>query len=66
MSRVQSRAESEHYGKTADLRKTQVGSGMRGDKIRTIRFQDNTVTDHLTGKRAPADKYLKGNIDLLW
>lgn len=47
-------------------RKEQVGSGMRGDKIRTYRFQDNTVTDHLTGKTAQVDKVMKGRFDLLW
>jgi peptide chain release factor 1 len=47
-------------------RKKQVGSGMRGDKIRTYRFQDNTVKDHLTGRQAPADKVMSGNFQLLW
>ena len=36
----------------ASTRKDQVGSGMRGDKIRTYRFQDDIVTDHRSGKRA--------------
>jgi peptide chain release factor 1 len=48
------------------LRKDQVGSGMRGDKIRTYRFQDDIVKDHNTGKSASVEKVLKGNIDLLW
>ena len=50
----------------ASDRKRQVGSGMRGDKIRTYRFQDDTVQDHLTGKRAKCSQVLKGNLDLLW
>lgn len=50
----------------ASDRKAQVGTGMRGDKVRTYRFQDNTVTDHVTGKTAPCDKVMKGKIDLLW
>jgi peptide chain release factor 1 len=50
----------------ASDRKTQVGSGMRGDKIRTYRFQDDKVQDHLTGKVANATKVLAGNFDLLW
>ncbi len=50
----------------ANDRKRQVGSGMRGDKIRTYRFQDDTVQDHLTGCRAKCSSVLKGNIDLLW
>jgi peptide chain release factor 1 len=51
---------------TAAIRKEQVGSGMRGDKIRTYRFRDDTVTDHVTGKSAPCSKIMKGHFDLLW
>jgi peptide chain release factor 1 len=47
-------------------RKTQVGSGMRGDKIRTYRFQDDRVADHVTGKTASCGNILKGNFDQLW
>lgn len=47
-------------------RKLQVGSGMRGDKIRTYRFQDDTVKDHNTGQSASASKVLKGYFDLMW
>ena len=55
-----------HSAANASIRKDQVGSGMRGDKIRTIRFQDNSVVDHMTGKRTTADKYMKGRMDELW
>lgn len=46
-------------------RKSQVGSGMRGDKIRTYRFQDNIATDHRTAKKVPLSKVLDGNFELL-
>jgi peptide chain release factor 1 len=45
----------------ADERKRQVGSGMRGDKRRTIRAQDGTVVDHVTGKRWTLRDYARGN-----
>jgi peptide chain release factor 1 len=48
------------------IRKDQMGSGMRGDKIRTYRFQDDRVEDHQTNKRAQIKKVLSGNFDLLW
>lgn len=48
------------------LRREQTGSGMRGDKIRTYRFQDDRVVDHRTGKSASCERVLKGNFDLLW
>lgn len=47
-------------------RKGQMGSGMRGDKIRTYRFQDDMVKDHNTDKTATCTKVLNGYIDLLW
>ena len=50
----------------ASDRKAQVGTGMRGDKIRTYRFQDDQVQDHVTGKRASTKKVLAGYFDLLW
>ncbi len=50
----------------ASTRKNQVGSGMRGDKIRTYRFQDDRVQDHLTGKTASTKRVLAGHFDLLW
>ena len=47
-------------------RRQQVGTGMRGDKIRTYRFQDDVVTDHITNKRGSVKRILSGNFDLLW
>jgi len=44
------------------LRKHQVGSGQRGDKIRTIRTQDNQVKCDLTGRTVSFTVYSKGNI----
>jgi peptide chain release factor 1 len=41
-------------------RKNQVGSGMRGDKIRTIRVQDGIVTDHQLDVKVPLKEYLRG------
>ena len=44
-------------------RKQQIGCGMRGDKRRTIRVNDNTVTDHLLGKSTSWKEYQRGNLD---
>ena len=49
-----------------DVRRKQIGSGMRGDKRRTYRFQDDTVVDHVTGKSTQASKAMKGAIQGLW
>lgn len=50
----------------ANTKKSQVGSGMRGDKVRTIQFQNDSAVDHRTGKRMTAKKFMKGEMDLLW
>lgn len=42
------------------IRKQQIGSGMRGDKRRTIACQRNSVVDHLTGKCWTMDEYYSG------
>lgn len=63
---VDKQVKSAYNKNIAQERKTQVGSGMRGDKIRTYRFQDDKVLDHQTGKSAKCTTILKGNFDLLW
>lgn len=64
--RVNNLVQSKHNNKQAENRKQQVGTGMRGDKIRTYRFQDDVVKDHITNKSASTKKVLQGNFDLLW
>lgn len=47
-------------------RRSQMGSGQRGDKVRTLRAQDNTVLDHRSGKRATwVEIFDKGRFDML-
>lgn len=55
----------EHMKATADRqrgrdRRVQIGSGMRGDKRRTIRCQDGHVRDHITGQSWNYEKYIAG------
>ena len=64
--RIDTEAKRQYNSNIANNRKAQVGTGMRGDKIRTYRFQDDIVQDHLTEKRAKCSQIMKGNIDLLW
>lgn len=41
-------------------RKQQVGSGMRGDKIRTYREQDDIIADHRSGKKLNLKRWRRG------
>lgn len=47
-------------------RKQQVGSGMRGDKIRSYMFQHDIVQDHNSNKRTTTTRFMKGHVDDLW
>ena len=60
-AKLQGRQQKELNNKRNNERKEQVGSGMRGDKIRTIRTQGDTVTNHVTGARCKYKKYARGN-----
>jgi peptide chain release factor 1 len=48
---------------TAQSRRLQVGSGMRGDKGRTVSEQNDRVTDHRTGKSTTIARYRKGFLE---
>lgn len=43
-----------------------IGTGMRADKRRTWRFQDDQVLDHVTGKRGRCTDVLRGRFEGLW
>lgn len=42
-------------------RRQQVGAGQRGDKRRTIRVKDGTVTDHILNRKWKYSEYVRGN-----
>jgi peptide chain release factor 1 len=48
-------------GARAADRRRQVGSGMRGCKVRTIRVQHDMVVDHRTGRQWALKQYLRGD-----
>lgn len=49
-----------------ELRRGQIGSGERGDKVRTYREQDGRVTDHRTGRQAALGAVLRGDLSGLY
>jgi peptide chain release factor 1 len=60
------RAQSAAHASENAIRRGQVGSGMRGDKRRTYRFQEDSVVDHVTGRRARCSYVMRGSFNLLW
>lgn len=44
-------------------RRQQVGSGMRGDKIRTVAVQRDQVTDHRTNRQITVKKFMRGELE---
>lgn len=47
------------------MRRSQVGTGARSEKIRTYNYKDNRVTDHRLGQNFTLNPVLEGDIDEL-
>jgi peptide chain release factor 1 len=60
-SRLWSAERERAVAATAADRKQQIGSGMRGDKRRTVRERDDQVNDHITGQKWTYRDYVRGN-----
>lgn len=54
-----------HMEEEIEERRSQIGSGLRGDKRRTYRSKDDQVQDHLTGKSCSLKQFMRGNLELL-
>ena len=65
-SMLDSYRDGENGIQTNQLRSAQIGSGMRGDKRRTYRFQDDSIADHVTGKTVSCKRFMRGDIERLW
>lgn len=60
IARVEQEYHTRSTAQSNKVRQEQIGSGMRGDKVRTYRRQDDTVTDHRTGRRWRYSQWEKG------
>ena len=47
----------------SDLRKSQVGSGDRSQRVRTYNWPQNRVTDHRLGENFSLEQVLEGKLD---
>ena len=59
--RVASKIAQTRTQDRSHLRREQIGSGMRGDKRRTVRVRDGRVHDHITGRKWDLKRYLAGD-----
>lgn len=66
VKRLRSEKGSAIHSKLSSVRKDQVGSGMRGDKIRTYRFQEDRVIDHQLDKSSKLKKIMSGGMNVFW
>ncbi|MFO0555515.1 MAG: peptide chain release factor-like protein [Polyangiaceae bacterium] len=53
--------QSAAHAARESARREQVGTGMRGDKIRTYRTQDDRVTDHRTNRTFSLKRWSRGD-----
>ena len=54
---------AEQQEAVTSMRRSQVGTGARSEKIRTYNYKDNRVTDHRLGKNFTLAGALEGNIE---
>lgn len=63
-SRLMQLEQDRHEAEQSGLRKSQVGGGGRGEKIRTYNYKENRVTDHRIGLTLyKLDRVLMGDLD---
>ncbi len=59
-ARLLQQRRQQETGDLNEARRDQVGSGMRGDKIRTVQVRNGFVRDHRTGRRTTYRRYSRG------
>jgi peptide chain release factor 1 len=64
-ARIASSVAEQRQSKENGARREQIGTGYRGDKIRTVQMQNDRVTNHVTGRKCSAKRYLKGELEAI-
>ena len=55
----------EQQDEVTSMRRSQVGTGARSEKIRTYNYKDNRATDHRLGRNFDLNSVLEGNLENL-
>ncbi|NJM64536.1 MAG: peptide chain release factor 1 [Acaryochloris sp. RU_4_1] len=55
----------EQQASVTSMRRSQVGTGARSEKIRTYNYKDNRATDHRLNQNFPLEKVLVGDLELI-
>ncbi|MEL6131618.1 MAG: peptide chain release factor-like protein, partial [Cyanobacteria bacterium J06628_4] len=55
----------EQQAEVTDMRRSQVGTGSRSEKIRTYNYKDNRVTDHRLSQNFSLAPALEGDIEIM-
>ena len=61
-ARLYEKERMERLSKEAEMRKNQVGSGDRSQRIRTYNWPQNRVTDHRIGSNFSLEQVLEGKL----
>ncbi len=64
-AKLAARARTRDQSTREATRRKLAGSGMRGDKIRTIQVRNDVVVDHVRGTRMSYRRYARGYLDEL-
>lgn len=65
-SRLYQMQQEQQHSQEAEMRRSQVGTGERAEKIRTYNFRENRVTDHRVGLTLyNLEQIMQGALDLL-
>ena len=61
-AKLKARIDAETSSARVRERRQQVGTGLRGDKVRTIAVQRDSVVDHVTGKAISFREFSRGRL----
>ena len=64
-AKLAARARTKYRREREVTRRKLAGSGMRGDKVRTVQVRNDVVVDHVRGTRMSYRRYARGYLDEL-